>query len=222
MKILLTSKGELAIKNYKLLGIPTDEIRVGYISTATKGSSNDELAVKRRQQIPEAGYKYEEFDIEGKTPQEILQFFSDKNVIHMEGGNTFYLLKAIRESGFDKVLKTLLDKGLAYVGSSAGAYVMCPDIEVASWRMPVDRRFGITDFTALNYVSYDLKVHYTDEMETTLREKMGSLKKPLRILTDEQGIYIEDGKEHFIGIGEEIKLKPLTTEINEGPNIKML
>ena len=217
MKILLTSKGELIIKDgYKLLGIPTDQIRIGYIPTASKGSSSMELADKRRKQLSEAGYIYEEFDIEGKSREEILNFFADKNVIHMEGGNTFYLLKAIRESGFAEALKILLEKGLAYMGSSAGAYVMCPDIEVSSWRLPVDRRFGLTDLTGLNYVPYDLKAHYTNDMQSTIVENMKNLKHPLRVLTDEQGIYFQDGKESFIGEGEEIKLE--LNEGKEGPN----
>ena len=222
MKIFLTSKGELIVKEgYKLLGIPADQIRVGYISTASKGSSSMELAEKRRKQFPEAGYVFKEFDIEGKNKEEILDFFADKNVIHMEGGNTFYLLKAIRESGFEEALKTLLDRGLAYVGSSAGAYVMCPDIEVSSWRLPVDRRFGITDLTALNYVPYDLKAHYTEDIREKILENMRSLKHPLRVLTDEQGIYIENGVEHFIGTGEEIKLSLLTEEMNERRGFKL-
>ena len=39
----------------------------------------------------------EEIDIEEKGKDEILNFFKNKNVIHIEGGNTFYLLKAIRK-----------------------------------------------------------------------------------------------------------------------------
>ena len=41
----------------------------------------------------------------------MFNFFKNKNVIHVEGGNTFYLLKAIRESGFAEVLKELLNEG---------------------------------------------------------------------------------------------------------------
>ena len=87
MKMLLTSKGELIVKEgYKLLGIPADKIRIGYIVTASNVSKDRALVVKRRQQIPEAGYQYEEFDLEGKSKEEILNFFADKNVIHVEGG----------------------------------------------------------------------------------------------------------------------------------------
>src|SRR3989344_2643267 len=219
MKILLASDGKLVIREgYKLLGIPEDKIRIGYITTASKGSKDLGFLERHKQEMIKAGYSYEEFDIEGKSTEEILNFFADKNVIHVEGGNTFYLLKAIRETGFDTILKTLLDKGMAYVGTSAGAYIMCPNIEVSAWRMDVDRRFGIEDLTGLNYVPFSLKAHYTDDMQESIKQKMKNLQYPLRILRDGQGILIEDGKDRFVGEGEEVKLE--LDERNDGPNKK--
>ena len=221
MKILLASNGKFSIEEgYKLLGIPTDQIHIGYITTASKGAKNLDYLERHRQEMVQAGYFYEEFDIEGKSKEDILNFFTDKTVIYVEGGNTFYLLKAIRESGFDEVLKNLLDRGLVYIGVSAGAYIMCPNIEVATWRTGVERRFGVEDLTGLNYVPYVLKAHYTDDMQKDVKEKTRNLKYPLRILRDGQGIYIEDGKECFVGEGEEVKLE-LTKEINEIRNTKI-
>src|SRR3989338_1586021 len=135
-----------------------------------------------------------------------MSFFADKNVVHIEGGNTFYLLKVIKEIGFDKTLRKLLEKGLAYVGSSAGAYIMCPTIEVSKFDRNVHKSFGLTNLTALNYVPFGLKVHYTDDIEADVREIMKQLKYQLRILRDGQGIFVEDNKYTFIGTGEEIKL----------------
>jgi dipeptidase E len=148
----------------------------------------------------------ENFDIEGKTNEEINALFKDKNVVHIEGGNTFYLLKAIRETGFADILKELLDEGRVYIGTSAGSYVMCPTIEVSNWNPDGKDRFGITDFTALNYVPFVLKVHYTDEMKGLVSEKVKTLKYPIHILKDGQGMFCEDGRCRFIGDEDEIKL----------------
>ena len=156
--------------------------------------------------IAKNGYSFEEIDIEGKSKDELRNFFKDKNIIHIEGGNTFYLLKAIRETGFDEILKKLLNEGKIYIGTSAGAYVMCPTIDVADWNNETVDRFGVTDFTALNYVPFILKVHYKDESEVLVKEKMKTLKYPLRILRDGQGILVEDNQHTFIGDGEEVKL----------------
>jgi peptidase E len=83
---------------------------------------------------------------------------------------------------------------------------VCPTIEVSDWNPDGKDRFGITDFTALNYVPFVLKVHYTDDKEVGVREKIKSLKYPIRILRDGQGILVEDGKYTFVGDEEEVVL----------------
>jgi peptidase E len=101
-------------------------------------------------------------------------------------------------------LKELLNEGKVYIGTSAGAYIMCPTIEVANWNDNGRDRFGITDFTALNYVPFVLKVHYKDEMAEKIKENMKTLKYPFRILRDGQGILVENEKHTFVGDGEEV------------------
>jgi dipeptidase E len=200
MKIILASDLSFLLKDgYNLTGIPKDQLKIGHIITASKTARDTSFFEKVNQTIKESGYDMEDFDIEGRTKEEIKDFFKDKNVVHIEGGNTFYLLKAIRETGFAPVLKELLEEGRVYIGTSAGAYIMCPSIEVANWNDTGRDRFGIEDFTALNYVPFVLKVHYTDEQEAKVTEKMPTLKYPIRILRDGQGILVEDGKYTFIG-----------------------
>jgi len=206
MKLILSSDLSFLLKyGYDLTGIPRDMMKIGYVTTASNGARttfNQEL----KRKIRDNGYPLEEIDIENKSKEQLRDFFKDKNIIHIEGGNTFYLLRAIRETGFGEVLKELLDEGRVYIGTSAGAYIMCPSIEVSNWSDDTVDRFGVTDFTALNYVPFVLKVHYKDEAEELVNEKMKTLKYPLRILRDGQGILAEDGKYTFMGEGEEVKL----------------
>ena len=84
---------------------------------------------------------------------------------------------------------------------------MCPTIEVADWDESGKVRFGVTDFRALNYATFLLKVHYKDESEELVREKMKTLKYPLRLLRDGEGILIENDKETFYGDNKETILK---------------
>ena len=115
-------------------------------------------------------------------------------------------MKIIIETGFDKILKELLNEGRVYIGTSAGAYVACPTIEVSTWNKDGKDRFGITDYTALNLVPFVLKVHYKDEMEEQVKEGIKTLKYSIKILRDGQGIIAQDGKYTFMGDGEEIIL----------------
>jgi dipeptidase E len=206
MKLILASDLSFLLKyGYDLTGIPKESMRIGYITTAAKGDRGD-FSRNLKHKIREQGYDFEEIDIEGKTKEEIKNLLKDKNIIHMEGGNSFYLLRAIRETGFSEVLKELLEEGKIYIGTSAGAYIMCPTIEVSDWDETGKGRFGVTDFTALNYVPFLLKVHYKDEQESKTKEKMKNLKYPLRILRDGQGILVENGQDTFIGDGSETHL----------------
>lgn len=204
MKLILASDLTFLMKyGYNLTGIPKSQMKIGYVTTASKGARttfNQELKKKIRSN----GYPLEEIDIEGKSNGQLRDFFKDKNIIHIEGGNTFYLLRAIRETGFDKVLKELLNEGKVYIGTSAGACIMCPSIEVSDWSDNTVDRFNVTDFTALNYVPFVLKVHYKDEAEELVKDKIKTLKYPLRILRDGQGILVEMDKYTFIGDGEEV------------------
>lgn len=207
MKLILASDLNFLLKHgYNLTGISKSEMKIGYITTASKVARDKNFFEKVKNFIKENHIIFEEIDIEGKSKHEMLNFFKNKNVIHAEGGNTFYLLKAIRESGFAEVLKELLNEGKIYIGTSAGAYIMCPSIEVANWNETGRDRFGLTDFSALNYVPFVLKVHYKDEMENLIKEKMKTLKYPLRILRDGQGILVENDKYTFFGDGEEIDI----------------
>lgn len=206
MKLILASDLSFLLKyGYDLTGISKNEMKIGYITTASKGARTD-FNQKLKTIIRGKGYPLNEIDIEGKSKEELKKFFKDKNIIHIEGGNTFYLLKAIRETGFDEILKELLNEGKIYIGTSAGAYIMCPIIEVANWDNSGKNRFGVINFSALNYVPFILKVHYKDEQEVLVKEKIKTLKYPIRILKDGQGILVEDNKYTFIGDGEEVKL----------------
>ena len=179
MKLILGSDLSFLLKyGYDLTGISKDQMKIGYVTTASKGARKFSQRVQETiiPTIKENGYSIEEIDIKDKSKEELLNFFKDKNIIHIEGGNTFYLLKAIRETGFNKILKELLSEGKIYIGTSAGAYVMCPSIEVSDWDDETVDRFGLSEFTALNYVPFVLKVHYKDEAEELVREKMKTLK----------------------------------------------
>ncbi len=207
MKLLLCSDGDYAWKQgFAHFGIPKNEIHIGYVTTASKGLSDQTYIDHYKKSMRMAGYTAEPFDIEGKSLDEMRTFFADKNIVHVEGGNAFYLLKAVRESGFDIVLQELLVRGVCYSGSSAGSYIMAPSIETATWKSNDKDRFGVTDFTALNYVPFLVFAHYQPEMEERVRQMKSTTKYPVRILMDGQAIFVDDEVATFVGEGEEIQL----------------
>lgn len=182
-------------------------MRIAYVTTASKSVPNPAYLERHRNRMKELGYDFEEIDIDGKDESSLKELLKNKDIIFVEGGNTFYLLKAIRESGFDKVIGELLDSGAVYIGSSAGSYVACPTIEMATWKHQ-DKydRCNITDLTAMNLVSFLVTAHYNEEYRELLTEKIRSCQYPVRILTDDQALLIQNENIVLIGNGEEIKL----------------
>lgn len=208
MKILLASIEKFLIKEgYSHLGIPRDKLRIGRVTTAIKGSQDESFKTymeEYKQDMIKEGIYFEEIDIKDKLTEEIYTFFEDKNVIQVEGGSPFYLLKYARAVGFDNIVKNLLDKGLVYVGCSTGSYLMSPSFVLQTMKKGRNL-YGITDFSAYGHVSYLVRPHYKNTMDDDLREMMKKIGNRIRLITDEQAILIEDGKETFIG-GPEIML----------------
>lgn len=189
-----------------LLGKPWKDFKMAHVITASKGVTDLAYFERNRNFFKTEGYDVEELDLDGKNEAELEKILMTKELVFVEGGNTYYLMKSIRESGFEKVIKKLLSKGLIYMGGSAGAYVACPTIEMAGLRhQDKYNHFGVTDLTGMNLVPFLLTVHYKPEHHDLLKEKISQASRPVRILTDEQALFVKDGEVELIG-GPEITL----------------
>ncbi len=204
MKLLLASDGEFLInQGYALLGIPRTLMHIGYVTTASKGARSTEYVQRHKKAMEQHGYRYAEIDIENKSEQMVEHFFRDKNVIHIEGGNTFYLLQAVKRTGFDKIIKSYVTQGKIYVGTSAGSSIAGPTIGLSS-HIPKDA--SVEQITALNLVPFQVVSHFTPEKTNAVRQQIKTTHYTVKILRDGQGILVEDGRYRLVGEGEEVKL----------------
>src|SRR3989338_8234749 len=205
--IILASSGEFVASTNidNILPKPLSKSRILYITTASKKVNDDSYVEKTRQKIGELSFSYTEIDIAGKTEEELKKALSVSDILYVEGGNTFYLLKAIRDTGFEKIVKKAIENGLVYWGISAGSYIACPSIIMATWSDRFDR-CGVTDWTAMNLVPFFIKAHYTPDMLGTLKEKSNDLQLPLRVLNDDQVVMMKDGEVQLTGGGDELIL----------------
>jgi dipeptidase E len=205
--LILASSGQFLSpdKVDHFLPKPLAESKILYITTASKKVNDIGYVELTRQKMNDSNLSYTEFDITGKTEEELKKALDSIDIIYVEGGNTFYLLKSVRKSGFDKVVKGAIEKGVVYWGASAGSYIACPSIIMATMSDRFDR-FGVTDYTAMNLVPFLIKAHYTPEALGSLKEKAKDLPQPLRVLTDDQAVLARDGEIQLIGGGEELIL----------------
>lgn len=212
--LLLTSAGMQMMKEIKsLLQKPAYDITVGFITTASKPLEGDIEFVRRDLTImrEEMGFNVEEIDIEGKTQAQVMDALRLKDIIFVEGGNTFYLLRAMRKCRFEKVIRKLLKEGRVYMGASAGSIVAGKTIKTASWLREEYRNtnnFGVKTLKGLNLVPFDIFVHYFPEDAEIIKKKMRWRwqRRKLKILTDDQAILVQGKEVAIIGKGEQIVL----------------
>ena len=190
--IILTSCGirneEFKNKFYEI--VPKDELinkKVLYITTAIDGENDDDAdwIEEEYKTIIDLGIK-EENITEYKIGNELN--IDDYDIIYMMGGNTIYLLYMINKYNFKEVIEKALNKGIIYIGSSAGSQVMGTTIEYA---VPFnDNDVGMADFTALNIVDSVIVPHTNKKKEDYINEVKEKTNNKVIFLYDGDGIII--------------------------------
>lgn len=208
--LLLTSAGmQMKDEIVKLLQKPAYDITVAFITTAAK-PEQDVSYVKKDWDImrDEMGFNVEEIDIEGKTEKQVMDLIKLKDIIYVEGGNTFYLLKAMQKCNFERVIRKLLKQGKVYIGASAGSIVAGKTIKTAAWKGGDENNVKLKNLKGLNLVPFDVFVHYRPEHEEIIKKQLPWKwqRKKLKILTDEQAILVQGKEVALIGQGEAIVL----------------
>jgi len=210
MRILLLTSAGTDVKDEILKVLPKSpaQTKLAYITTASNIESDRTYVEKDRKNLEEMGFKVIELDIEGKTKDELWFTLMDFDCIFVQGGNTFYLLDKVRKSGFDLVVRDLLDRGLVYIGVSAGSVICGPTIETAGWKysLPDVNTEKLEDLTALNLVPFNVLVHYEPRWREKVRLAAQSTKYPFKLLTDDQALLVKDEKIELVGSGEEVTL----------------
>lgn len=206
-KLFLTSAFSNVAKEFvEFLATDPRALTVGFVPTAADPYEDKWFVEADKKALADIGLKIKKVDLKDKSEAELREEFKGVDIIFVAGGNTFYLLRETRKSGFDKIVKELVEQGVVYVGSSAGSYLVCPTIEASTWK-PADRgRFGITDFSALNLAPFVMSVHFTPEYTDAIKEAASTCKYPVKILTDQQALAVKDDKITLVGQGEGVVL----------------
>jgi len=113
--------------------------------------------------------------LRGELAEEEKQKITKANILIITGGNTFKLLKHLRESGLDETVEEFAQKEENVIGGfSAGAIVLSPSIKTAT--QEDNNEVHLIDFTGLNIVPFlvvphaDTKEEYVKELENNGEE----------------------------------------------------
>lgn len=189
------------------------QLKIAHITTASHVAPDTTFVDKDKAAMKSCGFSVTDFSLENLNPSTIFKTLNNFDIIYVQGGNGFYLLKHARNCGFrNAILKILEDSSKWYIGVSAGSYIACPTIEMHNWKAQKDQ-YGLDDVTAMNLVPFLVVAHYNREK---YREKLSSniptANHPVRILTDDQALVIRNNDTVLIGSGPEILASSLTND----------
>ena len=120
-------------------------------------------------------------DIEMITDLKKIKDLSKYSGIYFGGGNTFKLLKEIKESGFDKLLLDFIKENKPVYGGSAGAIILGNNILTSQDKNNVN----LEDFNGLNLINdYSIWCHYEENEKDNVK---GYVKKNNKVITLPEG-----------------------------------
>ncbi len=144
-----------------------------------------------------------EKELEGKTLKDFEQFSG----VYIGGGNTFKLLKVLKELGIFEILKKLVEKNIPIYGGSAGAIILGKTISSAIGYD--ENEVSLKDLSAMNLLNdYDVWSHYVERQNNEIKEYMSkyNLSKVFAIPED-AGLYVTENEVVEVGKGEIIRIK---------------
>ncbi len=117
--------------------------------------------------------------------------------VYIGGGNTFYLLKVLKETNFWTFLKRCIDKNIPIYGGSAGSIIFGFSI-ATSYDV---NNVNLKDFKGID-ILYGTSIfcHYKQEKDDVIKQKilLHTLKKVIA-LPETTGIYANNGKLTIMG-----------------------
>src|SRR3990167_4555668 len=97
--LLLSSSGFLEKDLSNVFDKPLKNYRLAHIINASKGKGvrNLDYLERARKRLSNHKCKFEDLDLDGKTEDDIRNILKNFDGVFVSGGNSFYLLKSIRE-----------------------------------------------------------------------------------------------------------------------------
>jgi len=186
-----------------ILPVSAKKLRVAFIPTAADLYTEKQWMYDDRNKLIEMGFDVFDVDIKNKTEEKLLKELKNIDILFVSGGNTYFLLEKILQSGFDRVIKKLINQGVIYIGSSAGSVLACPTIEFIE---DLDDRSeaNLSTFTGLGLVDFLILPHYGDpKYDVRLNKIINKWKnKGYKIitLTNDQAIIVEGDSQKIVEV----------------------
>lgn len=135
-----------------------------FITTASEIEEGDKTWLQKdRDSMVDLGYDLKDFTLTNNTQKQVEESLTKVDGIIMAGGNTFYLLWKIQQSGSAILIKKFVENGGVYIGSSAGSMVAGPDLYATREKKELDPVPEIKDFKGLEITDIIIQPHWGSE-----------------------------------------------------------
>ena len=142
-------------------------------------------------------------EISTATKNEISSKLESNDFIYISGGNTFFLLKELRRTGADELIKEQINRGKPYIGESAGSVILSPNIEYVKEMDDFNAVPDLASFSSLNVIDFYPLPHYTnfpfqDSTQKIISNYMDAIN--LIPFSNAQAILVEGDKVELVSV----------------------
>jgi len=196
-KLFLTSSASHVVSDI-FKRINKKNFKLVFVTTASETKEGDLEWLKRdRDALVKCGFIVTDYTFTGKTRTEIEKVLNQSDVLYMSGGNVFYLLQVIQQSGCGEVIRKFVEQGKIYIGSSAGSIVAGPDIYPVHRLDTVKDAPLLKDYEGLGLVDVVIfphwgSEHFKDRYLNQRLEHAYNMKNKIILLTDKQYLLVEN------------------------------
>lgn len=136
---------------------------VTFIPTAALPDKLDFHIKYSKELLSKIGLIVDELEISTATHFDIVNKLENNDYIYVAGGNTFFLLQEMNRTGAGNLIKTHINAGKLFIGESAGAILLAPDIEYSKDTDNPLVAPQLQTFEALNIIDFYPVPHYKNE-----------------------------------------------------------
>ena len=136
---------------------------VTFIPTAAVPDRLDFHIKYSKELLVKMGLIVDELEISTATNLEIENKLENNDYIYVAGGNTFFLLQEMNSSGAGELIKNQINAGKLFIGESAGAILMAPNIEYVKDTDNLIVAPNLRTFDALDVIDFYPVPHLNDE-----------------------------------------------------------
>jgi len=135
---------------------------VTFIATASIPEQIKFYVDAGRNALENAGLLVDELDVSTAGEDEIILKLSKNDYVYVSGGNTFFLLQEFKRTGADKLIIEHIGSGKTYIGESAGAVVLAPNIEYIRALDDSEAAPSLHSFASLGVIDFYPLPHHTN------------------------------------------------------------